>query len=142
MAVIKKENVSVERLSELLTSAAIEWSVDDDGDLFANRGALDWGVYLSLQDGYRLRLLTHIPCKEGVDSEELRDFVSDLNAKYVMVRFTSTVYDSGEKFINGDYDIFYTFGIDGAHLIHTLRKFATIFAAAIREEDKDDVFTA
>jgi len=135
-----KESLDSNVIAESLTAAAIEWKIDDDGDVYAKQGGIDFGVFIQLEkERSKLRLMTYYQCKEGVDEGELGKFVAALNKQYVLVKFTATSYDDGRKYLNGFYDIYYNFGLDSALFLFTLRKFAAIFLEAVRE-DTDDVF--
>lgn len=141
MAFVKKDEVTNELVSEWLNSAAIETSIDEDGDVYAKRGGIDFGLWVKINSdrGY-IRLLTYMKCKEGVDIDALDAFASRLNSNYVFVRFTTTVSDNGQAYLYGDYDLLYTFGVSVENFVATVRKFSAVFVDAIRSEDEDDVF--
>ena len=142
MPVIKKDDVTKSKIAKLLNGAAIETTVDDDeNSIYANKGGIDFGVYVKFdQEANRLRLWTYLPSKEGLSAEALQSFVSSLNNDYVFVKFTYTSYEDGKSFVNGEYDIYFTFGLISENLVHSIKKFAAVFISAIREEDKDDIY--
>lgn len=142
MATIKKEDVNKHSIAEALNAAAIETTVDDDeNSVYAQKGGLDFGVFVKIdEERARIRLFTYMQCKDETSAEALASFVAKLNDEYVLVRFTSTVYDDGRTFLNGDYDYLYTFGLNVENFIVTIKKFASVFIDSIRAEDKDDVF--
>ena len=142
MPVIKKDDVTKPKIAKLLNGAAIETSIDDDDNsLYASKGGIDFGVYIKFdQDTNRLRLWTYLPCKEGLSADALKSFVSTLNSDYVFVKFTYTSYEDGKSFVNGEYDIYFTFGLISENFIHSIKKFAAVFISAIRDEDKEDIY--
>ena len=142
MKFVEAENVTKQEIASLLASAGIESIIDDDeNSVYAKAGGIDFGVFIKIDaDRTRLRLFTYMQCKEGTSPEDLLQFVSKLNDEYILVRFTKMVYDDGSAYLNGDYDILYPFGLGVEHFVATLKKFASIYIQAIREEDKDDVF--
>jgi hypothetical protein len=142
MPVIKKDDVTKPKIAKLLNAAAIETTIDDDEtSLYASKGGIDFGVYVKFdQDANRLRLWTYLPCKEGLSADALKSLVSTLNSDYVFVKFTYTSYEDGKSFVNGEYDIYFTFGLISENFIHSIKKFAAVFISAIRDEDKEDIY--
>lgn len=142
MKIIETLNVTKQEISSILSAAGIESTVDDDeNSVYAKKGGLDFGVFIQIDaERTRIRLFTYFECKEGVASEDLARFVSNLNNEYLLVRYTHTVYQDGRSFLNGDYDLFYTFGLPVENFIVTLRKFSSVFIDSVRAEDPDDVF--
>ena len=142
MRVVDTENVTKQEIASLLASAGIESTIDEDeNSVYAKAGGIDFGVFIKIDsDRARIRLFTYMQCKDGTSSEDLLRFASKLNDEYILVRFTKMVYEDGSAYLNGDYDILYPFGLGVEHFITTLKKFASIYIQAIRDEDKDDVF--
>ena len=142
MPVIKKDDVTKPKIAKLLTGAAIETSIDDDDNsLYASKGGIEFPVFVKFdQDANRLRLLTYLQCKEGLSADALKSLVSTLNSDYVFVKFTYTSYEDGKSFVNGEYDIYFTFGLISENFIHSIKKFAAVFISAIRDEDKEDIY--
>ena len=142
MSVIKKDDVTRIKIAKLLNGAAIETTLDDDeNSLYAKKGGIDFGVYVKFdQEKNKLRLFTYLQCKEGLSAEALQSFVSLLNNDYILVKFTFTQYEDGKSFINGEYDIYFTFGLHSENFVYSIKKFAEIFISAIREEDKEDIY--
>jgi hypothetical protein len=142
MALIKKSDVTKEKISELLNAAGIETIVDEeDGSVYAKPDGIDFGVFVKFdEERSRIRLFTYVQCKQGTTGEALHDFLSKLNEEYILVRFSKTEYEDGRTYLNGDYDYLYTFGLVAENFLATIKKFASVYIDAIRTEDQDDVF--
>lgn len=142
MPIIKKDDVTKLKIAKLLNGAAIETTTDDEENSFyATKGGIDFGVYVKFDlDDNRIRLWTYLPCKEGVSKDALKDLVSTLNNDYVFVKFTYTTYEDGKSFVNGEYDIYFTFGLISENFVQAVQKFASVFIRSIRDEDKDDIY--
>jgi hypothetical protein len=142
MPVIKKDDVTKTKIAKLLNSAAIETRLDDDDDgVYAEKGGIDFGVFVKLiPETSQVKLWTYMQCKDGVSTDALREFVCKLNSDYRLVKFTHSTYEDGRAFVNGEYEIFCTFGLSSENFIVTLKRFAKIFVGSITEEDKEDVF--
>ena len=140
MAIIKKEDVNVKQICKILNSAAIETEVDEEGDVYLKKGGVDFGLWVKFIDESRIRLFTYAQCKSGVSPESVEKFAVKLNLEYVLVRYTSTAYDDGNIFLNGDSYIIFPFGLQAENFVATVKAFSSIFIDSIRAEDPDDEF--
>lgn len=142
MGFMNKDDVMKAAVAEWLNAAGVETIVDEDEEsVYAKRGGIEFGTYVKLdKERDRIRLFTFLQCKDGIEEQELTNFAAKLNNEYIYVRFTATKYDDGRAFLNGDYDYLYTFGLSVENFVATVRKFASVFIDAVRDEDPDDVF--
>jgi len=54
MPTIKKDDVTAKRICQVLNAAAIESSLDDDGDIYAKKGGIDFGLWVKFPADKRL----------------------------------------------------------------------------------------
>lgn len=140
MSIVKANDVTKEKLIEILTNAALEVIEEDDPNQVYVKG-LDFGSWLSFDDEKKvIKMNTYVKCKDGAPLGELAAFSEKCNDSYMLVQFSSTVYEDGRGFLNGTYYMYYNFGLIAPQLIFTLKKFATIFIEAVREKDSEDKF--
>lgn len=140
MSIVKANDVTKEKLFEILTNAALEVIDEDEPDRVYVKG-LDFNSWLSFDDEKKvIKMSTHLKCKDGAPLGELAAFSESCNDSYMLVQFSSTVYEDGRGYLNGNYFMYYNFGLIPPQLIFTLKKFATIFVEAIREKDSEDRF--
>lgn len=140
MSIVKANDVTKEKLFEILTNAALEVIEEDEPNKVYVKG-LDFNSWLSFDDEKKvIKMSTYLKCKEGAPLGELAAFSESCNDSYMLVQFSSTVYEDGRGFLNGNYYMYYNFGLIPPQLIFTLKKFATIFVEAIREKDSEDRF--
>jgi hypothetical protein len=141
MNVVKADDVTKEKLIEILTNAALEVVEEDDEPNEVYVKGLDFGVWLSFDDEKKIiRMKTYAKCKDDAPLDELAALSESCNAKYMLVQFSSTVYDDGIGYLNGNCYMYYNFGLIPPQLIFTLKKFATIYIEAVREKDSEDKF--
>ncbi len=141
MPLIKSNEVNSENLLQILTSAAFEAEAQEDGSIYLKRGVIDFGCWLKFNDDMKaVRLYTFAQCKEGAILNGLNNACAKLNEVYALVKFTTTAYEDGSLYLNGEYDLYYNFGIISEQLIHSIRMFSEIFLIGIRESDPDDEF--
>lgn len=140
MSIVKANDVTKEKLFEILTNAALEVIEEDEPNKVYIKG-LDFGSWLSFDDEKKvIKMSTYLKCKDGAPLGELAAFSESCNDSYMLVQFSSTVYEDGRGYLNGNYFMYYNFGLIPTQLIFTLKKFATIFVEAIREKDSEDRF--
>ena len=140
MSFIKANEVSKEKLIEILTNAALEVDDQDEPNEVYVRG-VDFPLWVSIDDGGKfIKLRTYLKCVDGAPIEELPAFSNSCNSEYILVQFTNTIYEDGTGFINGAHFIYFNFGLIPSQLVYTIKKFSSIFVAAIREFDPDDKF--
>lgn len=141
MSIVKANDVTKEKLFEILTNAALEVIEEEDEPNKVYVKGLDFGSWLTFDTENKfIKISTYVKCKDGAPLGELAAFSELCNASYMMVQFSSTVYEDDRGYLNGTYYLFYNFGLIPPQLIFTLRKFATIFVEAIREKDSEDRF--
>lgn len=139
MNMIKSTEVTKEKLIEILSNAALEITTDEgDEEIYVKGG--DFPLWVSIDvDGKFIKLRTYLQCKEGAPHEELPKLIANCG-EYILVNFTSTVYEDGRAYVNGYYYMFYNFGLIAPQLVFTVKRFSEIFLAAIRDSDPDDKF--
>lgn len=140
MSLIKADELTKDKLVELITNAGLE--VHDEGEnnkIYVRTEA--FGLWVSFDSELkRLHLTTFCKCKDNAPLHELGLLSEICNQEYPMIQFSSTVYEDGTGFLNGTYCLYYTFGLVVPNLIHTMKVFNDIFIEAIRVKDKDDKF--
>jgi hypothetical protein len=140
MDLIKPEEITRERMIELLSMAGMIPVVDADGDIYIKEG-LDFGTWLIIdKDRQAIKFLTSLKCKADAPRDELDGFANRLNTGYFLVKFMWREFSDGAVAVNGNYELFYPFGVVPGQLTHALRKFSQVFISAIRAEDKEDKF--
>ena len=140
MSVITAKEVTKEKLIEIFNNAALEVVADDDSNEICVKGT-DFPLWVSIEEeGQFIRLRTYLECKEGAPLEELPSLAALCNDEYVLVNFTTTVYEDGRGYLNGIYYIYYNFGLIAPQLVYSTKKFSAIFLAALREFDSEDKF--
>jgi hypothetical protein len=137
MSIFKASDVTKEKLVEIFTNAVLEVT-DDDDELYIKGG--DFPLWVSIDEESKfIKFRTYLQCKDGAPLAELTEFSSQCN-EYILVNFTSTVYEDGRGYLNGYYYMFYNFGLIAAQLVYTTKRFSEIFLAAIKEYDSEDKF--
>lgn len=137
MSLIKTTDVTVEKLTEIFTNAAFDVTKDED-ELYVKGG--DFPLWVSInENGKFIKLRTYIACKEGAPLDDLSELSAACN-EYILVKFTSTVYEDGRGYINGYYHMYYNFGLIAPQLVYTLKEFSEIFLAAVKEYDSEEKF--
>lgn len=143
MPTIKKDDVTAKRICQVLNAAAIESSLDDDGDIYAKKGGIDFGLWLKFPaDKTLVKLFTYAQCKENTSLEAIQKFATKLNSEYLFVKFTVSQYEDGRTYLNGEYDYLFPFGMISENLIASVKMFSSIFITSIQDEDSNDEFFA
>jgi hypothetical protein len=127
-AVIAEDEVTISRLASFLDAAFIDYTIDDDGDLYAKDG-LEFPAWIDIdQDKKMIMFLTCISADEKV-ATDLMARVNEMNTSYVAVQF----HLRGEV-IWGHYWLSYDGGINVRQFIKMLRRFCSAFRAGIIDE--------
>ena len=134
------EDVTVEGLKDIFEAAAIGARIDDDGEVYANHG-LEFPIWVLLDDEQKtITLRTYLSCREDAPVDELASYAQRLNDRFHTVQFSGKTYDDDDARLMGSYTIHGRFGILVPQLLLTMRRFSSIFIAAVRETDVDNKF--
>ena len=141
--IIESSEVTNDLVKSILEDTTLEASIinDDDGgeEIYVEGLAFPCFVRID-QERNLISIRTYVKCKESAPLGSIHEFVGRLNDSKILVKFTSTVYENGDAFVNGKYALHYKYGFIPKNFLLTLRKFSEIFISSIRENDKDDVF--
>lgn len=138
MRILEAEEVTQEKVAEILKNAAFNISLEDS-EIYIN----DTNFPLSLRINHEkqfIMLYTFIPFLDDLPIEKLNEFSSDCNAEYELVQFSNTRNTDGKNYMYGFYYMFFNFGIIPQQLIFTIREFTSSYLTALREKDKDDLY--
>lgn len=121
---IPEQDVTIPRLSDLLTSAVIEHETDEEGDLYANEG-LEFPCWVRLDT--ERKLIVFLTYAEQQKTEaELREDVNLMNRQILSVQFHA---DEGRVW--GQYVMTYDGGLNGRQFIKMLRRLVGAFRAGV-----------
>ena len=140
MPLLKNNEVNQETIAAALTAAVMEFEAEENGNIYINnRRTISFPCWVKFFDDVRMiKLETFIQCKEGTDITALNEVCLKMNAGMNLVKFTTTSYEDGRVYLNGEYDMYYNFGLITEQLIPSIRRFADLFVRSIREPDPDD----
>lgn len=127
---IAEDDVCIDRLASLLTTAVIDCEQDADGDLYAHEG-LEFPAWISLREDKKLiTFLTQIS-PDLAQRKTIVGEVNSLNRSMMIVQFCWH-----EDRLWGQYWMTYDGGLDGRHFIKMLRRFSAAFVAGsgLRDE--------
>lgn len=127
VALIEEEQVSANRLKQVLDAAFIDSEIEPEGDLYISDG-LDFPIWVSLdRDRKLINPYTCIGIRVQGDSQDFQ-LVNELNKKLIVVKFH--VHDGA---LWGNTWITYDSGIFARQFVMSLRRFAKIFQQATNE---------
>ncbi|KAA6231743.1 YbjN domain-containing protein [Chlorobium phaeovibrioides] len=144
MRTIEFSDINKENLAKAFELAAFECEIDDENnEIYIKSSSVDFPLWVKIDNERKtIKLYTYLQLKEDAPHERLAAFAQKLNNTFVTVKFTTTEYDDGRAYLNGNYFFYTTFGIIVPQLIHTIKMFSEIFIDAIREHDEDNTFFA
>lgn len=144
MRTIEFSDINKENLAKAFELAAFEFEADsEDNEIYIQGSCVEFPLWVEINDERKtIKLYTFLKLKEDAPRERLAAFAQKLNDTFVTVKFTTTEYDDGRAYLNGNYFFYTTFGIIVPQLIHTIKKFSEIFIDAVREYDEDNTFFA
>lgn len=129
---ISSDNLSKDLLKEVLDSAMLETSFDDDGDLVVDEGILCFVLPTEKRD--RVRLLSAAgKLRQGVTRSDALEAANRINVEYIMVR--ASVTENNALFL--DWDVFLKHGIGKQAIAWAVKRFCAISSDAMREHIVD-----
>jgi hypothetical protein len=118
---LSEAEVTAERLRAALDLAAIETSIDEDGDIATGKG-FDFPIWIALdRDSSLVAFHTYW------DTQLSPEAANDLNATYKIVQFMRR----GDRIV-ANYQMTYRYGVDTRQVISMARDFAAICRLAYK----------
>jgi len=137
---LESEKITIESLSDVLTEAGFEPSLDEDQDIYVSNEHIEFGTFISLAtDKNLLQFHTYAGVKSGVKESELYSFVNSLNSMIARPQFYATGSVDEGFFLYGRYFLSTQFGINKKAFVSALEKFSGAFITGMRQ-DKNDIF--
>lgn len=134
--IIDDEDLSLEKLKDVLDRAFINTSIDRDGDLIAEVNNLN--TYVDLyEDKKIIKFMMLLGIDERRTPEEKRAFVNKLNDKVIFTRFA--IPEHRNDVLVADYFLPYEKGITGFQIVSSLRLFGKVIPNAINAHDDTEM---
>ena len=133
---ITTDNVSRDFIKSVFDAAFIDTEIDSDGDLIVKPTRFNCWIFVPESKNF-VRLFTGFRMSEGVSREAKLEFTNKVNDMYILIRAFLT--KSGR--VQFDYYLPIGEGLHPKTLISTARRFMDVVAEAVRDEDKDDIFS-
>jgi hypothetical protein len=137
---IDSEKLSIEIIQKVLEDAALQPSIDEDGDLYISKETIEFGCWTRyIKEAKLINFFTYAKVKEGINEPQMYEFINTLNSTIMIPQFYAAGSAEEGFSLYGSYYMPTLFGADKRFIVATLRRFSGAFLAGLRE-DKDDVF--
>ncbi len=122
-------DVTTSRLASFLEAAVIDFSIDDDGDLYASDG-LEFPAWIRVLSSKKLIMFfTYIEPDNDKDEGESEDWVARVNRMNTSI--IAAQFHWHEKAVWGRFWLSYDGGLNVRQFIKLLRRFGGAFKAGI-----------
>jgi hypothetical protein len=137
---IKSDDLNSEIIQKILEDAALQPTLDDDGDIYVSREVIDFGCWVRyIENNKLINLFTYAKVNEGINEHQMYEFVNKLNTSIMIPQFYALGSSKDGFNLYGSYFIPTLFGADKRFIVATLRRFSGAFLAGLKE-DANDVF--
>ncbi len=133
---ITTENVSKELVQAIFEAAFIDTEIDSDGDLIVKPTRFNCWIFVPDSKNF-VRLFTGFRMNDDASQEAKLEFTNKVNDMYILVRAFLT--RTGR--VQFDYYLPIGEGLHPKTLILTARRFMDVVAEAVRDEDRDNIFS-
>lgn len=136
--ILEPEEVTKDKFVEILRNAAFDIVVRES-EIYVKDISFPLWLVIDTEKQF-IKIYTYLKFKETTTLNLLNNFSSDCNSTYELIQFSNTNYKDERNYFYGFYYIYYNFGVIPQQIIYTIRKFASIFIAAVREKDLDGIY--
>lgn len=124
---IKVDELSLDALGHLLDAAAIDYNLDDTGDIYVT--GLHFNFWITLNETRsRILFATYCDFKDGVTAVEALECANALNIEFIMTQF---FVQSARMRLRGAYTLLVQDGLSERLFLRSARMFSRVFELAV-----------